>query len=104
MTHYIDCARIDSIFQDSGEFYNFRNNEALHLGIWKPSEDAKDCDESYNNLLDLLQIMEEMQMLPVRQMDDGRFRSVDFNMFVDPKRSLKDLTFLVAKRAFIIGG
>lgn len=104
VTHYIDGARIDSIFQDTGEFYNFRNNEALHLGIWKCSKDAKDCDESYNNLLDLMQIMEEMQMLPVRQMDDGRLRSVDFNMFVDPKRSLKDLTFLVAKRAFIIGG
>ncbi|KAG0566605.1 hypothetical protein KC19_7G076800 [Ceratodon purpureus] len=161
LTHYIAGSRIDSIFKDDGSFYNFRNNEHLHFGIWKrakdDTEDDEDADDSkgvpedtnlvseesretedseetevtksseqsegkkldsddtdddpevnFNNFQDLLQIMEEMQMLPFIQTEDAdckhRFRSLDFNEFVLPGRSLKDLTFLVAKKSAIIGG
>lgn len=68
------------------------------------SADSADPADNFNNFQDLLQVMEEMQMLPLRQTDKGEFRSVDFNMFVCPGRTLKDLTFLIAKKTVIIGG
>lgn len=111
LTHYVDGARIDSIFKDDGGFYNFRNNEHLHFGMWEKvkrdmldMEDAQGTEDDFSNFQDLLQIMEEMQMLPFVQTHKDQFQSLHFNMFLSPGRSFKDLTFLVAKKTIIIGG
>jgi hypothetical protein len=68
------------------------------------TEGSEDTEDNFNNFQDLLQIMEEMQMLPFIQTDKDRFQSMHFNMFLSPGRSLKDLTFLVAKKTTIAGG
>jgi hypothetical protein len=47
LTHYVDGSRIDTVFKDDGSFYNFRNNEHLHFGIWKNVKDnSKDSEGS----------------------------------------------------------
>lgn len=97
-----DC-RLDVIFQDTGEVYNYVNNVAVHLGFWKYQGDSDDELGRYNNLLDLLHIMEQMQMLPIKQNEDGQFQSLHYNMFLAPDSSPRDLTFLVAKNKAFIG-
>lgn len=94
-----DC-RLDVIFADTGQFFNYVNNVAVHLGYWKNPHDESG---SYNNILDLLHIMEQMQMLPIKQNEEGRFQSLHYNMFLAPGSSPRDLTFLVAKNKAWIG-
>lgn len=103
-SYYVDDSRIDVIFMEDGGFYNYVNNVALHMGGWKYQDDPEDTAGNFDNFLDLLHIMEEMQMLPLRQTEEDQFQSLHFNVFLSPGSSPKDLAFLVAKRDAIIGG
>ena len=103
VTHEVGGSKICSIFYDDGVFLNFIDGEVLHRGQWKSAP----CPEGSvkDNILDLLQIMEEMQMLPFRQTDDINLQSLYFNEFVSPSKSPStDITYLVAKKPSIIGG
>ena len=105
ITHEVGGSKICSIFYDDGVFANFIDGEHLHFGEWIPPS----WPEGYasickDNILDLLQIMEEMQMLPFRQTDDINLQSLYFNDFVSPSKSPSDITYLVAKKPSIIGG
>lgn len=103
-THEIGGSKVHSIFDSNGTFFNFINREDIHLGNWKLTGWDESWDDIFkDNILDLLQIMEEMKMLPFRQTESANFHSLHFNMFVNPLRSPEDITYLVAKRSFIIG-
>ena len=105
VTHEVAGSKICSIFCDDGVFLNFIDGEHLHYGEWKPASWPEDlASVCKDNILDLLQIMEEMQMLPFRQTDDINLQSLYFNDFVSPYKSPGDITFLVAKKRSIIGG
>lgn len=94
-----DC-RLDVVIADTGELFNYVNSVAVHLGFWKDEVDSDDELGSYSDILDLLHIMEQMRMLPVKQNADGRFQSLHYNMFLAPGSSPRDLTFLVARNTF----
>lgn len=105
ITHKVRGSDICSIFYDDGVFLNFINGDDLHFGVWKPASWPEDfASVCKDNILDLLQIMEEMQMLPFRQTDDINLQSLYFNDFVSPYKSPSDITYLVAKKPSIIGG
>ena len=96
ISHVVQGSRIDTIFLDNGGFYNFINNQHLHFGRWK-GNDKEDFE-------DLLQLMEQMQMLPLLQTDAKLFKSLKFNVFLTPGRCRQDITFLTMKKNGMIGG
>jgi len=98
-SYYVGDSRVDVIFMEDGGFYNYVNNVGLHFGVWKAHREG-----NFDEFLDLLQIMEEMQLLPIEETKEGHFRSLHYNMFFSLGASPRDLTFLVVKKDAIIGG
>ena len=105
ITHEVRGSKIETMFIEGGGFYNFINKQHLHFGTWYiPTEVADEYYSCEEDFLDLLQVMEDMQMLPVHQTDGELLKSLKFNDFLKPGGTLQDITFLKVKRDLMTGG